>query len=808
MYTSRRRIKSERLLKKAGSLLLAVFLFFGTLPTGLAAHPAPVVQGENNVLSNKVQAAASFSGEETVRSHQKIELKPGAAITFIIKFKNTGSATWRNGSANFVALATVDPVKRESDFKHAFWNEVHYRPGRLLEASVVPGQTGTFRFALQAPTATGDYEEIFQAVAKNLDWITGTKFTIPLKVTTEFTKPKVETPPANTNPISVDYYVRDASYKAKWVGTERVVLTATPGQQLLETFEVVNAGTNTWKNSGYRYASLYTVRPNYHPSEFFSNGPGWVSKDKVRVASDVVKPGETAKVTVMLQAPDQAGVYKETLRLAIEDYSWIHSGELEITIDVKEPSQETTEPTDTVQQGETGPSDQEKSIYRDETYEAKYLVSSHKEVILNPGETTTFQVGFKNIGEKVWQKLGSRFVSMYTIEPNYRDSRFARKNGSLNSGWLGADQVAMVDEQNAIGHLGFFRFDITAPTTPGVYVEKFRLAVEDWTWIKGGEFSLAITVKGAGETSVKQPGSSLNYPIELGPLMRVGVTDSEDAFVVTADTPFEVRSGNGGVLGSLSAKSPVRIFYDKTAGTYQITATGINRTQTDYVIVQALDADTITEIVSLEKRVPWNPVHNENLFRGSIEIRHSAATGKTWAINVLPMEHYLRGIAETSSSSPVEFLKVMTVAARTYATYHYDRQTKHADENFYVDSQYDQVYRGYDLETRHPSLTEAVQATIGQVVMYTDPQTAESKLAITPYFSQSDGRTRDWSEVWGGEVPWAKSVPVPHDVGRVLKGHGVGMSARGALLMVDEDGKTYDQVLKYFFTGIHLEDRY
>lgn len=60
----------------------------------------------------------------------------------------------------------------------------------------------------------------------------------------------------------------------------------------------------------------------------------------------------------------------------------------------------------------------------------------------------------------------------------------------------------------------------------------------------------------------------------------------------------------------------------------------------------------------------------------------------------------------------------------------------------------------------------------------------------------------------GGDVEWAQSVPVPHDHGKQLLGHGVGMSARGALLMVEEDGMKYDDVLKYFFKGIQIEDRY
>jgi peptidoglycan hydrolase-like amidase len=290
--------------------------------------------------------------------------------------------------------------------------------------------------------------------------------------------------------------------------------------------------------------------------------------------------------------------------------------------------------------------------------------------------------------------------------------------------------------------------------------------------------------------------------------MRVGIYHTTEAFTITADSPYEVRTGSGQVLGSLPARTAVTISYLPGSGQYQVQSATINTTVNDYVIAQALDNHTIMEILSFERRLPWNPAVNENLFRGSIEIRHSNATNRTWAINILPMEQYLKGIAETSSESPVEFLKVMSIAARTYATYHYERQTKHADEHFYVDSKYDQVYKGYALEKRHPRLVEAVDATTGEVVTWTDPATGETKIAITPYFSQSDGRTRDWSEVWGGEVPWTKSVPVPHDVGKSLLGHGVGMSARGGLLMVVEDGKTYDEVLHYFFQGIVIQDRY
>ncbi len=748
------------------------------------------------------QAANTHKGQETVRSHGVINLKPGAAITFEIHFKNTGTAAWKNSGANFVAVATVDPEKRDSVFEHKFW-DASFRPAYLKEAIVRPGEIGTFRFPLQAPDKTGSYEETFQAVAKNLAWIGGTKFTIPINVveTIELPAPIPQTEVQTNNgfAIAVDYPVQDASYSAQWVQGQKLSLAAEPGQQILQTIEVKNTGTATWKNAGTRFVSFYTVRPNYHASPFHSNGPGWMSKSQIRLASDTVKPGETGTMVVLLQAPSAPGTHKDRLRLAAENHTWMQGGELEIEIQVNGPAEQESETP-----GETGA--QQSNLYRDQSYEAMMLISSHRNLTLAPGQTITFQVGFKNVGAKAWKKSGNRFISMYTISPNYRASRFATRTAAVNPGWITPSQIAMSEETVEPGQIGYFRFDLTAPSTPGSYTEQFRLAAEDHSWIKGGEFTLPITVLQSGSLPViDQPSTG---PTDLGPIMRVGLFASDQPLSITADSPFQVRSGSGQVLAEVPARTEVQLAYNRSNGMYELHYAAAHLTTSDYLVAHALDNQTIMEILSYERRLPWNPAVNENLFRGSIEIRYSQATNQVWAINILPMEHYLRGIAETSSESPVEFLKVMTVAARTYATYHYERQTKHADKYFYVDSEYDQVYRGYALEKRHPSLVQAVNLTTGQVVTWTDPQTGETKIAITPYFSNSDGRTRDWSEVWGGEVPWAKSVPVPQDIGKTLLGHGVGMSARGGLLMVVNDGKTYDQVLHYFFQGIQIQDRY
>jgi stage II sporulation protein D len=158
----------------------------------------------------------------------------------------------------------------------------------------------------------------------------------------------------------------------------------------------------------------------------------------------------------------------------------------------------------------------------------------------------------------------------------------------------------------------------------------------------------------------------------------------------------------------------------------------------------------------------------------------------------------LYGLAETSNISHMEYQKALVTVARTYATYHWERATKYKNEYFTISSySWDQVYNGQGHADRAPRIVQAVDDTRGIIVTY------EGDVAVTPYFSHSDGRTRSWSEVWGGDVPWCQSVEVPTDVGRALWGHGVGLSAYGALAMAN-DGSTFEEILKYFYQGIDL----
>lgn len=269
------------------------------------------------------------------------------------------------------------------------------------------------------------------------------------------------------------------------------------------------------------------------------------------------------------------------------------------------------------------------------------------------------------------------------------------------------------------------------------------------------------------------------------------------AVTVTADSNYEARDGNNTLLATIPAGQTASVRY--SGGIYSLQAPGVFHSGSSYIRFAA--SAGIMQVTSYHDVPGWNPSLDDNKFRGTIEVRYSPVSSKVWVVNELPVEHYMKGIAETSSGTPMEFLKTMTVAARSYAIWHLDRNGKYgASEIFHLKNSRngngdDQVFRGYGLEARFPDLVSAVNSTAGQVVKY------NGSVAMTSYFSNSDGRTRSALEVWGVDYwPWLQSVPDPDCNLMDLNGHGVGLSGTGALARADR-GDSYSTILGYYYTG-------
>lgn len=139
--------------------------------------------------------------------------------------------------------------------------------------------------------------------------------------------------------------------------------------------------------------------------------------------------------------------------------------------------------------------------------------------------------------------------------------------------------------------------------------------------------------------------------------------------------------------------------------------------------------------------------------------------GKIEIINELPLEDYLKGIAEISNGDNQEKMKTIIVAARSYALWYTDpanRKFPGKDYDGSDDPEVFQKYLGYGYEQRSAQSAKIVDVTNGQVITY-------SGALIKPwYFNESDGRTRsakEYCESNGGkncpDIPYLQSVNDP-----------------------------------------------
>ncbi len=564
----------------------------------------------------------------------------------------------------------------------------------------------------------------------------------------------------------------------KTMGSIHVAMTA--GEQKTVTFGFKNLGSSTWTREGWGYISLYTYGPKYRKSVF--EDASWRSSSQVvRLMEDYVAPGEVGHVEFVLHAPDQPGQYYETFHLASENTAWIPGGELTLNIPVSAPDGQTQ--------------DAVPSPVSAEGLSAMILLRSSKSVSARGGERVDYTVGIKNTGTSSWANRSIRTPDIglaSTIPDTYHAS------------WVSSTKLVSKSEPVAPGELDFVNFTFTAPKERGSYVIRYVLDVNG-TVVPDFFIDIPVEVTSNAPEVIDDPKRD---DIDEGdlieePMIRVGVliVDEETDWQVevSCQSDWELRAGSGALLAEMNGGEMVRAFYKPEEMKYYFNrGKGLEKTS-DYLRFVPKEKNSICTIENFDRRVTRNFTHPDNTFRNILEIRYNDTKKRTWMINELPMEYYLRGLAETSNYSHEEFQKALITIARTYALYHWERGTKRGAEFFHVTAYADdQVYNGYGQEQRAPRLTEAVEATRGVVVTY------DGKTAITPYFSRSDGRTRDWSEVWAGEVPWAKSVPVPCDEGKTLWGHGVGLSASGALCMANE-GETWDEILKYFYQGIDLK---
>ena len=570
--------------------------------------------------------------------------------------------------------------------------------------------------------------------------------------------------------LSTPVQAAEQPYAAELVNVNHPYeLKMNPGDRITFTAEFRNTGTGTWKNSGDGFIALNVTNPPGHQGIFRDDFWPDYYRPGVMTTTEVA-PSETGQFVFAITAPDREGWYAEHYGLVSEHQQWIDGGNMSISMKVGNPLPH---------------------------WQAELAGKSHDLLVVDPGTEMTVWAEFTNTGAATWTNHEDHYVALNVTDPAGRVSNFRHDFWVKN---YQPNRIKATDvPTNGTGRI---EFAIKAPNTPGRYTENFHLVAENMTWIPGGQVSFIIKVRGdepaeEEEPPTNEPGPVSDIDNEMN--IRVGLYDTTDNVTATANGDFEAQYEAGTVIASYGANTEVMIGYSD--GIYSLTAGGNSQNLESFPRLVPKNSSTIVEVVSFTNE-NYQGI-NDNLFRGLIEVQYAESTESLWVINELGLESYLRGIAEAGNTSDPEYLKTLYIAARTYGMYHILTNLKHTDEHFHVNDYGDQVYRGYGFESRSPNITQAIIDTTGEMVTYND------EIVVTPYFSRTDGRTRAWEEVWYGDPkPWLISVDDPGCVGMTKLGHGVGLSATGALYFVTEQGWTYQQTLAYYYTETGLEKIY
>jgi SpoIID/LytB domain protein len=140
-------------------------------------------------------------------------------------------------------------------------------------------------------------------------------------------------------------------------------------------------------------------------------------------------------------------------------------------------------------------------------------------------------------------------------------------------------------------------------------------------------------------------------------------------------------------------------------------------------------------------------------YRGDLVVRR--VNGGLMAVNVLPLDRYLRGVV------PWEVPKgwhEATYAAQAVAARSYTLATLHPGKNFDLfPDERSQMYGG--IRAERPQTNLAIGATAGQVLVWDD------RIIPAFYFSSSGGRTSAVHDAWphAHAVPYLTSVADPYD---------------------------------------------
>lgn len=239
-------------------------------------------------------------------------LLPGRSAHAVVMMKNTGNIPWtRSGGGNDVMLGTALPQDRISNLCKATWLHPCNRTVQLKEATVLPGQTGTFEFDFTAPQQPGNYNEPFGLVVNGKGYF-GSFMSFQIAVQAERN---------SAQPVWQQIYTD--STRTTSLGWNAVL---NRNQSAHAVVIMKNTGNLSWTSSGGgNDAMLGTVLNQDRQSLFCSTS--WLNpcNRTVRLKEASVAPGQFGTFEFAITAPNQPGTYNESFAPVVNGRGYFSS---------------------------------------------------------------------------------------------------------------------------------------------------------------------------------------------------------------------------------------------------------------------------------------------------------------------------------------------------------------------------------------------------------------------------------------------------------------------------------------------------
>ena len=258
-------------------------------------------------------------------------LAPGQSTTTFVTYRNTGSKGWVDNDANFIHLATAEPLNKASNFADASWGLGKNRPSSTFNIVykidgtpydtnphlVQPGEYVRFYFTIKIPTnyPAGTYRQYFTPVQDSGGGV------VPIIPAKNWVDVKVAEAPQST-----------------WAG-QSSVSNLRGGEATTEYIDFKNTGNTLWKDikttPSSNAVSLVSVNSSatVRQASRFSGNKWGAANDQPSTQFDtvfnssgqaystnphVVKPGETARFRFTVTAADNetAASYREYFAVA------------------------------------------------------------------------------------------------------------------------------------------------------------------------------------------------------------------------------------------------------------------------------------------------------------------------------------------------------------------------------------------------------------------------------------------------------------------------------------------------------------